>query len=190
MYRTPVWDFKDWLNQHIWVSDSEKAPRKTYIPALYYELTSFMKSKGYMMDGRWGRGPMIVARWLYAIHIHEVARKRSYEPIGYPEIHHRDWEEDRDVFDFHIDIQAVEAFMKVWRSVEDFNPETRQGFRTQVELPTLLYTYVDIDESYQGRKLARTLETSDSEASDRDEDLDVMSGAFGTTKKIIGYNAL
>jgi hypothetical protein len=142
------------------------------------------------MDGRWGRGPMVVARWLYAIHVHEVARKRSYEPIGYPDIQHRDWEEDREVFDFHIDIQAVERFMKLWNTVEDLDTTTRQGFRTQVELPTFLYTYADIDDSYQGRKLARTLETSDSEGSDKDEYEDLMSGAFGTTKKILGYNAL
>jgi hypothetical protein len=190
VYRTPRWDFKDWLSQHIWVSDMEKAQRKTYIPMLYDSLTHFMKSKGYVMDGRWSRGPMIVAHWLYAIHVHEVARQRSYEPIGYPKIQHRDWEEDRDVFDYTLDVEVVEEFIDEWKTVEDFNVETRQGFRTQVELPTFLYTYVDIESSRQGKKLARQLELSDVEGSDKEEYEDLMSGAFGTTKKILGYNAL
>lgn len=186
----PRWDFNDWLEQHIWISNMEKAARKTYIPMLYDSLTHFMKSKGYVMDSRWGRGPMIVARWLYAIHVHEVARKRSYEPIGYPDIQHRNWEEDNDVFDCTIDLQTVEEFMDEWKTVEDFNIETRQGFRTQVELQTLLYTYVDIDSSRQGKKLARQLDVPDTEGSDKEEYEDLMSGAFGTTKKIIGYNTL
>jgi hypothetical protein len=191
-YRTTKADFQDWLQQHTWISHSEKAPRKVYIPELYHSLTQFMKKKGYIMDYRWNKGPMIVARWLYAIHIHEVARKCSTKPIGYPDIIHRNWEEDNDVFDLHLDIQAIEQFMKSWQTVEDMNIETRHGFRTQVELPTLLYTYVDMDYSPQGMKLARLLEPTDSEGggSEKEEFEDLMGGAFGTTKKIIGYNTL
>jgi hypothetical protein len=189
IYRTTKTDFQDWLRQHIWISD-EKCPRKTYIPDLYHSLTRMMKKKGYKMDHRWNHGPMVVARWLYGIHIHEVVRKRSYDPLGYPEIIHRNWEYDQDVFDLEIDSECIETFMSEWSDVEDMNTETRQGLRIQVELPTFLYTYVDIDYSPQGIKLAHLMESSDTDMSEKEEYEDLMSGAFGTTKKIIGYNTL
>jgi hypothetical protein len=191
MYRASITDYREWLHQKIWLNGNEEGYRKEYIPAFWQSLTNFMKKKGYMMDGRWLKGPTVVARWLYAIHVHEIARKVSYQPLGYPEILHRDWPEDRDTFDFHIDIQAIEEFMEGWRNVEDMDIETRHGFRTQSELQTLLYTYVDIENSSQGRRLAFKL-MSDEEESEgsHDEYIDLMSGAFGTTKKILGYNTI
>lgn len=191
VYRHSHHDYQDWLHQTIWLTENEKGYRKEYIPAFYNSLTYFMKKKGYIMDGRWGRGPSIVARWLYAIHVHEVARKESCKPIGYPEIRHRDWPEDKDVFEFEIDLEAVEEFMDSWKNIEDMDCETREGFRVKVELPTLLYRYVDIDNSSQGRRMAQKLETFENEDSDKqDEYSDLMSGAFGTTKKILGYNTI
>lgn len=190
-YRVSKNDFHDWLHQRIWVSGNETAQRQTYIPALYDSLTHFMKKKGYVMDRRWNRGPRIVAKWLYAIHVHEIARKQSYRPLGYPEIEHRNWPEDKEVFDFHLDLEAIDEFMYSWRNNEDFDTSTRHGFRTQAELQTLLYTYADIDNSVQGRRLAAKFEVSESEDSDgHEESHDLMSGAFHTTKKIIGYNTL
>jgi hypothetical protein len=48
-----------------------------------------------------------------------------------------------------------------------------------------------MDNSTQGRRMARILEPSDTEDSDhQDEYVDLMSGAFGTTKKILGYNTI
>jgi hypothetical protein len=191
VYRHSQRDYEDWLHQKIWLSGNEQGYRKEYIPSFYNSLTRFMKRKGYTMDGRWGKGPAIVARWLYAIHVHEVARKESHKPLGYPEIIHRDWPEDRDVFDFEIDLQSIDEFMDSWKNVEDMDCDSRQGFRVKVELQTFLYTYVDIDNSTQGRRMARILEPSDTEDSDHQEEYsDLMSGAFGTTKKILGYNTI
>jgi hypothetical protein len=70
--------------------------------------------------------------------------------------------------------------------------ETSHGFRTQVELQKLLYTYVDIGNSVQGRRLSAKLIQDESENSEggQDEYVDLMSGAFGTTKKILGYNTM
>lgn len=191
VYRYSQRDYVDWLHQKIWLTGNTKGYRKEYIPSFYNSLTDFMKKKGYMMDGRWGRGPAIVARWLYAIHVHEVARKESGQALGYPEIHHRDWPEDRDVFDFEIDLETLGEFMESWKNVEDMDLETCQGFRVQVELSTFLYTYADIENSRQGRRLASKLESSDTEDSGHSEEYsDLMSGAFGTTKKILGYNTI
>jgi hypothetical protein len=191
VYRYSQRDYEDWLHQKIWLTGNEKGYRKEYIPSLYNSLTHLMKKKGYIMDGRWGRGPIIVARWLYAIHVHEVARKESGQPLGYPEIWHRDWPEDRDVFDFEIDLEVLDEFMDSWKNVEDMDCETRGGFRIKVELPIFLYTYVDIDNSTQGHRLAQKLQPTDSDVSEHQEEYsDLMSGAFGTTKKILGYNTI
>jgi hypothetical protein len=192
VYRTCFSDYKEWLHQKIWLTGNEQGFRKEYIPAFWKSLTQFMKKKGYVMDERWNKGPTVVARWLYAIHVHEIARHDTNKPLGYPTILHRDWPEDYDVFDFHIDIQAIEEFIDNWRNVEDMDVETSHGFRTQVELQKLLYTYVDIGNSVQGRRLSAKLIQDESENSEggQDEYVDLMSGAFGTTKKILGYNTM
>jgi hypothetical protein len=192
-YRTNKNDFHDWLQHHIWTTSTEKEARKHYIPYLYDDITDWMFDKGYEMDYRWNnRGPLIVAKWLYAIHVNEKALKLNHEPLNYPEIIHRDWEEDKDRFDFIMDIKDIEAFFYEWRHVDDFDMETHVGRRVRGEFLTFLYTYIDLDSSKQGRYISKKLEPdSESENETGQETFDdLMSGAFGTTKKIIGYNTL
>ena len=193
-YRTNNNDFHDWLHQHIWTSNFEKEARKYYIPYLYDHITEWMYEKGYVMDHRWNnRGPMIVAKWLYAIHVYEKALKLNNKPINYPEIIHRNWEEDKSHFDFIIDIEEIDFFFDEWKVVDDFDIDTAVGKRVKGEFRTFLYTYIDMNNSKQGRFISKKLEPdSDSESESEKQDVyqDLMSGAFGTTKKILGYNTM
>jgi hypothetical protein len=194
-YRASPADYQDWLNQHVWVNNMERVPRRWVIPQFAEELTLWLKSKGYVLDGRWRQGHKAVAKWLYALHVQVIARKRRYAPVQYPEIEHRDWPEDRDMFDCHIDQQAVEDFLELWQTHEDFDLRTDIGFRTACELPTMLWHYIDLEDSYHGRKMAKILEDSDSESegdwdSRGDHLTDLTNGLHGTTKKILGVNTL
>ncbi len=194
-YKSSPRDFKEWLHERVWINGCERCPRSMYIPAFADELTNWCKRKGYVMDGRWKKGHLVVARWMYALHVQVVARRNRYGEVGYPEIRHRDWPEDKDVFDINIDQEAVEEFFDTWREAEDFDMKTDIGLRTVCELPTLLWHYVDLDSSYHGRKMARILET-DSEEESEEEDFrndymsDLTNGLHGTTKKILGINTL
>ncbi len=191
-YRATPQDFQDWLDQRVWVNGLERWPRRAYIPVFAEELTAWCKRKGYVMDGRWGSKAF--AKWLYALHIHVVARRNRYGAVCYPEIQHRDWPEDKDIFEIVMDQEAVEEFLDRWREHEDFDSETNIGFRVAAELPTLLWHYVNLEESSHGKKMAKILETD----SESEEDMiglgdymtDLSNGLHGTTKKILGVNTL
>ncbi len=194
VYRASKQDFQDWLDHHVWVNGIQRCPRREYIPTFAEELTAWCKRKGYVMDGRWRKGHMAVAKWLYALHVQVVARRNLHGAIGYPTIEHRDWPEDKDMFEMHIDQEAVEEFLDRWREHEDFDLETHVGRRTAAELPNLLWHYVELNMSVHGRKMAKILET-DSESEEDwigngDHLADLSNGLHGTTKKILGVNTL
>jgi hypothetical protein len=193
-YRASANDFQDWLNQHVWVNGIERLPRRDSIPIFAEELTAWCKKKGYVLDGRWRKGHKAVAKWLYALHVQVIARRNRYGAIQYPDIEHRDWLEDKDMFDIQIDQESIEEFLDGWREHEDFDLRTDIGCRTAAELPTLIWHYVELDASYHGKKMARLLET-DSESENEmigngDHWTDLTNGLHGTTKKILGMNTL
>ena len=193
-YKASANDFQDWLDQHVWVNGVERWARRVYIPVFAEELTAWCKRKGYVMDGRWRKGHKAVAKWLYALHVQVVARRNRYGAVQYPEIEHRDWPEDKDMFEMNIDQEAVEEFLDKWREHEDFDLESHVGLRAAAELPTLLWHYVDLESSLHGKRMAKILETD----SDSEEDMigngdhwtDLTNGLHGTTKKILGINTL
>lgn len=194
-YRASKSDFQDWLDQYVWVNGIQRLPRREYIPVFAEELTDMCKRKGYIMDSRWRKGHKAVAKWMYALHVQVIARRNRYGFVGYPEITHRNWPEDKDMFDIVIDQNVVEEFLDNWREHEDFDLQTDIGTRTACELPTLLWHYVNLDMSYHGRKMARILESDpDSENDDKygngDHMSDLSNGLHGTTKKILGVNTL
>lgn len=163
-YKASEGDFQVWLDTPIWVSDCEKGTRRDYIPLLADELTLWMKTIGYTMDYRWGKGHRVLAKWLYAIHVLEIARLDYNAPLAYPEIIHRNWPEDKDEFHLYLDFDSISDFLEPWRTVEDFDYDVRWGRRVYEELETLLWHYVDLDASRIGIKLAEKLLESDSDS--------------------------
>ena len=163
-YKISENDFQLWLDVPIWVSDNEKGTRREYIPELADALTDWMKMIGYKMDGRWGKGHRVVAKWLYAIHVVEIARRDTSGSLEYPEIIHRDWQEDYDEFTLNINYDIVHSFLEKWDTIEDFDIETRWGSRVYEELENLLWHYIDLDTSRIGIKLAEKLIVSDSDS--------------------------
>ena len=158
-------DFQLWLSQKVWVSATEKATRRSYIPEFAEDITSFMKVKGYQMDSRWRRGHMAVARWLYAIHVNIVRGSvSSSRGLSYPPIFHRDWVEDNDQFYHVIEFNDIQELLNRWHLNEDLDTESVVGQRTLYEFHQLLWTYIDLDSSNQGILVATRLEESDSES--------------------------
>ncbi len=157
-------DFQAWLDCKVWVSGNEKATRREYIPVFADALTSWMRSMGYTMDGRWAKGHRVVAQWLYAIQIMEIARCDYDAPLTYPQLLHRDWPEDRDVFNMYVNYASVNDFLDSWKNIEDLDYEFRWGRRVYEELEKLLYHHIDLDASRQGIKLANILIGSDSDS--------------------------
>lgn len=154
-------DFQIWLNQKVWVSGTEKAKRRTYIPAFAAYITDFMKKRGYTMDRRWRKGEMVIARWLYTIH---VTYHFPHKKITYPAIVHRDWIEDYDEFYHVIDFNEVSECLTPWKLNEDLDTSTGVGSATVNELQQLLWTYIDLQSSKQGIRIADYLDESDSDS--------------------------
>jgi hypothetical protein len=163
-YKASSADFQVWLDQPVWVTDSEKATRRDYIPAFADAITEWMRSIGYTMDGRWGKGHLVIARWMYAIHINEIARANYGATLAYPEIQHRDWPEDRETFGLYVNYDEVYDFMEGWKLIEDLDSEFRWGQRVYGELETLLYHYIDLENSRIGIQLANKICGSDSDS--------------------------
>ena len=144
-------DFQVWLDQEVWIEGDTKIPRRECIPAFADDLTEFMRINGYTMDLRWSNGHYIVAKWMYMIHVQEFVTKKYDGKIYYGEVGHRNWQEDFLEYDYIMRFDTISNFMERWRLYEDFDPETRIGQRILHELQKLLYPFIDMDNSRNGR---------------------------------------
>ncbi len=170
-YTPSVNDYNRWLQAKVWVTGNEKACRKEYIPSFTQSLTNWIKKRGYKMNGMFTA--KAVAKWLYAIQIQEVARRNHWGPIYYPGPYHRDWEEDWDTFDMEVSQESCEEFLEHWRNNEDLQFDLPSGDRVRVELQKLLYTYIHLESSKHGMKIARLLaEASDNDDSEGENEID------------------
>jgi hypothetical protein len=158
-------DFQVWLDQSVWITNVEKATRREYLPHFAEDLTHFMSACGYTMDSRWREGHMIVARWMYMIHVQEFVTRKYDAMICYGGIHHRDWNEDFHEYAKIMDFDKISSFMERWKFYEDLDPETRVGQRVLHDLQNLLYHFIDMDNSKIGIMVA-TAEDSDSDSED------------------------
>lgn len=171
MYNRSESDFQRWLNSEIWVNGCKRGIRKEYIPELSTSIEKWMGQKGYEMDSRWG--PLVVSKWLYAIQIAVVARKQSiHTALGYPTLLHRNWPEDQDNFDILVGFDEREEFLDGWDSNEDFDKTMPSGKKIRLEFEELLWTYVSLEKSRQGRKVASWMEDSDNEGEDDNDIVD------------------
>lgn len=163
-------DFEDWLNTPVWISGNQKAIRREYIPAFAESLTFWAYKKGYKMSGRWKKGHLVCAKWLYAICVREVGKNKRWDPLYYREPCHRAYPEDRDQFDMTITSDAIADFLYSWRNNEDLSSESRIGQRVAIELEELLWTYVYINDSRQGFIVNNLLENQAENDSDSEYD--------------------
>jgi hypothetical protein len=170
MYNRSEADFQRWLNSEIWINGCKKGCRREYIPDLAKSIEIWMGQRGYIMDSRWG--PLAVSKWLYAIQIAVVARKQSIHTLlGYPDVLHRNWPEDQDNFDMNVGFDEREEFLDGWDACEDFDKTMPSGQKIRLEFEELLWTYVNLEQSRQGRKVAALVEDSDNE---EDDDNDIV----------------
>lgn len=153
-------DFLAWFNQEIYLNGITVEKRKVYFPRFAEELMLFMKSRGYKMDSRWG--PLTLAKWVYRIHVQEVARKKYDAPVWLGDIIHRDWDEDHNRYQDIMNEEELSNYLFNWRENDDFNKQTRVGERMIRELIQFLYVHIDMDNSAQGQFIEK-LYDSDSD---------------------------
>jgi hypothetical protein len=165
-------DFQNWMNQWVWVSDSEKLRRREYIPYFKKELEAWMKERGYEMDGYW-KNQNVVSRWLYAIHVVEIVKKDRIGGIEYAEPNHRNWPEDRDTYEVHVMQDDIDSFLDKWETNEDFDKETRVGQRVREDCLRFLYIFLDLDASKRGKEISRIMLDTDDEEEDEKGDKDM-----------------
>jgi hypothetical protein len=157
-------DYNCWLNQYVWTDDNFQELRRDVLPEFAESLTKFMNGKGYVMDSDWYIHKVrIISNWLYAIHVKVVTGRTRETPLQYPPIQHRNTREDIDQFHHVISSEDYEMFLGSWGLHEDFDLESPVGQRTLLELPQLLWRYVDLENSSQGRLVASFWCDSDSD---------------------------
>jgi hypothetical protein len=159
-YRLSSRDFDVWFNQTIWINDYKQEARKYSIYDFADELTRWMRKKGYKMDSRWDTGRTVVANWLYRL---SIRVKVGAQPqlkcnaiIG--SIIHRNYMEDLHRFNTVVGSTGIEEFMEMWSLNEEFSPELPLGQAVQNELESLLWSYLDLDESEQGAIVLELME--------------------------------
>jgi hypothetical protein len=165
-------DYKLWLDQWVWVTDNRKMQRRDYIPVFKKEIESWMRSRGYEMDGYW-KNKDVVGRWLYCIHVVEIIKKERIGGIEYAEPNHRDWPEDRDTYEVYIQQDDIEEFLDTWRTNEDISIENRVGQRVREEIQRFLYIFLDLDTSKHGRMITRIMIDTDDDDDDERGDRDM-----------------
>jgi len=158
-------NFDLWLNQPVNSHmDDEPFVRRDYIPDFADSLTDFIKSKGYRFDTRWKLGHLVVAKWLYTIHIRHATLDTTSFP--YQEIHHRNTIEDIEHYNNIISDEELHSFLKAWgHTIDDLCIDTFIGVKIAEELKNLIWIYINLDISPQGIAVAEWLfqEDSDSE---------------------------
>ena len=180
-------DFKLWVSQPVWVNGDERARRADYIPSFAAAVTGFMKNHGYMMGVHWRGGTEVIARWMYTIQRDEIARGDYNSFVQYPEPYHRDWQEDLEEFQHVMDYDTLSRFMDTWKLYEDFDQDRRVGQRMLHEIQYLLYPFIDMENSYNGRRVAEALDDTDSDADSWKSGR--RGAAKGGAKKVDAYIA-
>jgi hypothetical protein len=159
-YRSSGSDFQIWLDQPIWVTDNTKQTRREVYPGIAEDITAWMRRKGYVMDNRWARGHKKLAQWVYAFACDEIREEKK--GIAYPPILHRDCQEDYDQFHHVCDFFEIQELFDGLKTVEDFDSELPLGNTLLHNFADLLYTFLDLQASKQGRLIAQLYEDSDS----------------------------
>jgi len=154
--------FHDWLDQYVWVGNI-MMKRREYIPDFAEALADFASAKGYTMDSSWKKGHLVVAKWLHAIHCQEYLYE-SQGKLAYPVKQKHAQLEDEDQFYHVITLDDVNAFMSEWEMCGDMSSDTRTGNRVLNEIHSLLWAYVDLDNSKQGDIVLARLEDSESDS--------------------------
>ena len=142
-------DFLAWFNQEIYYNGLVIEKRNCYFPRFAEELAIIMKRFGYTMDSRWSS--LTLAKWVYRLHLQEIARKKFDAPVWLGDILHRDWNEDFNRYEEVIGDQDFTSYFEMWRNNEDFDMQSRVGIRMFRELPAFLYVYIDMENSKQGQ---------------------------------------
>ncbi len=144
---------------------STKEARKYTIYEFAEDLTHWMKKNGYTMDRRWYTGRTVVANWLYRLSIRVMVGKqpclRTHAITG--EIIHRNFIEDQHRFYNVIGSAGIQHFMSKWSLHEDFDTTMPLGQVIQNELESLLWSYLDLDESAQGNIVLELIENDHSD---------------------------
>ena len=160
-------DYKLWLDQEIWITDSRRGKRREYMGKFQYELGRWMERLGYIMDSIW-KTKNVVGKWLYCIHYAEIVKQDQLGGIYYEAPNHRDWPEDRDTYEVYVTNDDIEEFLERWRTNEDFDADTRVGLRVRGEILRFIYMFIDMDSSKHGKKIARIMNDTDDEYDDDD----------------------
>lgn len=164
-YKSNSADYRAWLNSEAWVTGNQKATRREIMCWFADDLQKWVEMLGYKMSKNWvNNREKIVSQWVYGMSVFEVARKDYGHPLSYPEVEHRDWQEDLDYFHITFNCDEVDEFMNRWTEAEDFNDETRLGQRVKGELQKFVYCFLDLENCRNGKRVAKFLETSDNES--------------------------
>jgi hypothetical protein len=155
-------DFQVWLDQEVWGFGDERVGRREVIYEFTDSLTAFMNRLGYTMSPRWGS--KMVARWMYTIQRDIIVRRRYSLPVAYPAPVHRNWPEDLREFNHVMSYDTISNFMEGWKSYSDFDEGTHIGRRMFHELQDIVYPFIDMENSYNGRVVYEALYDSESDS--------------------------
>ena len=150
------WNFQLWMKQVLPISFSEEADRNFYIPIFADNLTHYLESYGYVFDTRWKSGTHVIAKFLYRIHCEDTKR--------HVEVVHRNLPEDIDQYHDTVTEDVLLDFLKHWKCIPDFDTDTKFGNTFAIELQKLIWSFIDIEMSPQGRLVSKWLEGSDTES--------------------------
>lgn len=163
IYKPSSTDFDKWINEKVWIDGNSKVTRRELLYSLTDDLAKWIPHYGYVMSSQFTM--KAVAHWLYAVAI--VGKASGYpnhQRVRYPNPEHRDWKEDYEYFHFTITQNELDKFLVKWRFAEGFEPDTRMGQRVALELAQLLYIYVDLERSQNGKKIAEFVESTSSDS--------------------------
>ncbi len=163
IYKPSSTDFDKWIQEKVWINGNTKMSRREWLEILVEDTEQWIQNHGYKMNYMWNL--KAVATWLYAVQV--IAKASSFPNslrVRYPDPEHRDWEEDYDYFHMFVTYSEISQFLSFWKYSDDLDPTTRWGQRAIHEFGQLLYTFLDLDISENGKKIAKFMESSSSDS--------------------------
>lgn len=169
--------FYDWKNQFAYIGPGtcegqEGTMSEAMLVFFYNGVSPWIKDLGY----KWSCEEYIVARkFVYLCYMIDTTSRMHDTNLKYPNPMHRDYDEDRETFDYFVDTTAMLEFLSKW----EFRSEI-VGTRFDHLIKEFCYIWVDV---CSGKPGAFTQRIFDAEDEDDAEDESHYVGPDNSSKK-------
>jgi hypothetical protein len=158
--------FADWLNQHAYVGrgTNEGTIEEAVLYFFYEGLNPFIKSLGYTWSNK--QDIVIARKFLYLCYMIQTTPRDKDLIIPGPK--HRDYQYDRDTFEFVLDTFTFNDFLENWLFCHEVC-----GTRFDYLIKDFCYSWIDVTSGNPGKMTQKMLDADSEEQEAITQEFDI-----------------